>query len=82
MKILLLQNNCINNGVTNDQNNRNKKACKTASYGKTKERRERQRVKISRGECTYETYFIFQLKQHNTRQCKARKTPIDEGKSV
>ena len=26
VKILLLQNNCINNGVTNDQNNRNKKS--------------------------------------------------------
>ena len=38
-----------------------KKACKTASYGKTKERRERQRVNGSQRECTYETYFIFQL---------------------
>ena len=34
---MLLQNNCINNGVTNGlKQKKGKKACKTALYGKTK----------------------------------------------
>ena len=34
---MMLQNNCINNGVTNDSiEKKEKKACKTALYGKTR----------------------------------------------
>ena len=41
---MLLQNNCINNGVTNGLKQQKQIACETALYGKTKERRERRRV--------------------------------------
>ena len=41
---MLLQNNCINNGVTNGLKQQKQIACETALYGKIKERRERRRV--------------------------------------
>ena len=41
---LLLQNNCINIGVTNGLKKKRKKACKTALYSKIKERKERRAV--------------------------------------
>ena len=45
VKMLLLQNDCINNGVTNGlKKKERKKACKTTLYGKIKERRVRRRV--------------------------------------
>ena len=38
---MFFQNNCINNGWTNGlKQKKEKKACKAASYGKIKERRE------------------------------------------
>ena len=43
--MLLLQNNCINNGVINClKQKKEKKADKTALHGKIKEGRERRRV--------------------------------------
>ena len=41
---MLLQNNCINNGVTNGLKQQKQIACETDLYGKIKERRERRRV--------------------------------------
>ena len=41
---MLLQNNCINNGVTSGLKQQKQIACETALYGKIKERRERRRV--------------------------------------
>ena len=40
-----MQNNCINNGVTNgSKQKKEKKACKTGLYGKMKESKERREV--------------------------------------
>ena len=71
---MLWQNNCVNNGVTNALK-RKKQACKTAFYGKIKERRE---TGVNGSlECTQKIPCLSVV----TIQRKINKSqaPIDEG---
>ena len=72
---MLLQNNCINNGVTNDLKER--KNMQTALYGKIKESRERDGGGewLIGGNTLNIHYFSIVTTQHKT---KALKGPIDE----
>ena len=67
MKILLLQNNCINNGVTNDLKKRKKKACETALYGKIKERRETKGEWLTGVHTQNVLYLLIVTTQNKTR---------------
>ena len=55
-----MQNNCINNGVTNGLKQKKEKKHATALYGKIKESKERREVN-SCLERTHKTYLPFQL---------------------
>ena len=73
MKILLLQNNCINNGVTNYWNKRNKKSMENSFISLNKrEERETKGAWLIRVQIQNVPYLSIVTTQHKTIQKRVK----------
>ena len=74
---MLLQDDCINNGVTNGLKQKKEKNMQTALYGKTKERRETEgEWLIGANTQIIRSLSIVARQQDQTKACKA---PAEKG---
>ena len=70
---MMLQNNCLNNGVTNGLHKREKKSMQTALYGKIKERKNDWLIGANTQNVPYLSIVVT---QHKTRQRQVRRLLI------